>query len=71
MSQDGDQGPQYFFVTADGEEKTSSRDYTGFATATYPDGEIYEGDFIEGIREGNGIYRYITGDVYSGQWKEN
>ena len=49
MAEDGDDGPKYYFVTADNEQKTTSRDYTGFATATYPDGEIYEGEFMEGI----------------------
>jgi hypothetical protein len=71
MSDGGDEGPQYFFVTADGEEKKSSRDYIGWATATYPDGEIYEGDFVEGIRKGKGTYRYKDGDVYTGEWKDN
>lgn len=71
MAEEEEGGPKYFFVTADGEEKPSSRDYSGFATATYPDGEIYEGYFVEGIREGNGTYRYKDGDVYTGEWKKN
>jgi hypothetical protein len=37
-------------ITADGEEKTMSRNYSGKATANYPNGEIYEGDFLDGIR---------------------
>ena len=71
MSQDGDAAPAYLFVTADGEEKSTSRDYNGKATATYHDGEIYEGYFKEGIREGRGVYRYLNGDVYDGEWLKN
>jgi hypothetical protein len=26
-----------------------SKGYTGKATATYPNGEIYEGDYVEGV----------------------
>ena len=71
MADQDDTGPKYLFVTADQEVKNSSRDYTGWAIATYPDLEIYEGDFVDGIWEGNGTYRYLSGEVYSGQWKKN
>ena len=71
MSEEGDSGPKYVFFTVDGETKDTSRDYTGFATATYPDGEIYEGYFVEGKREGKGTYRYINGDVYTGNFVDN
>ena len=71
MSEDGDKGPQYIFFTESGETRDTSRDYTGYATATYTNGEIYEGDFNDGIREGNGTYRYLNGNVYSGKWKDN
>ena len=49
MAEENEDAPKYFFVTADNEQKTTSRDYTGHATATYFDGEIYEGEFVEGI----------------------
>ena len=71
MSEEGDKGPAYIFVTEQGETKDTSRDYTGYATATYPNGEIYEGDFEDGIRQGTGTYRYLNGNVYAGKWKEN
>lgn len=53
------------------ETKDSSRDYTGKAVATYPNGEIYDGEYVNGIREGKGNYTYLNGDVYEGDWKEN
>ncbi len=71
MSEEGDKGPEYIFVTEAGETSNSSRDYTGVATATYPNGEIYEGSYVEGIREGDGTYRFLNGNVYSGKWREN
>ena len=49
----GDGAPKYTFVTSDGTvRKEGSRHYTGKATASYPNGELYEGTFVEGIREG-------------------
>ena len=32
------------------------------------DGDVYESDFVDGIREGNGTYRYLNGNVNSGKW---
>jgi len=49
MSQDGDE-KNYKLRTENEEWKTSSRGYTGQGTAFYENGDIYEGDFIDGIR---------------------
>ena len=70
MADDGEQG-EYNLVLEDGTVKNSSRDYNGKATATYQNGEIYEGNFIGGLREGFGKYSYTNGDVYEGNFKEN
>ena len=71
MSQNGDE-VKYKLRTENNEEKTSSRGFTGQGTATYENQDIYEGDFIDGIREGTGIYRYNkTGNRYEGGWLEN
>lgn len=49
-----------------------SRGYTGKATASYPNGDVYEGYFVDGIREGRGVYRYAAnGDKYDGEWRQN
>ena len=68
-----DTGPKYIFVTENGEtRKTGSRNYTGRATASYPNGDIYEGDYVDGIRHGRGIYRFAaSGDKYEGSWVNN
>ena len=64
-----EEGGKYTFTTENGEVKTMSRGYTGKAVANYPNGDVYEGDFLDGIREGRGTYRYgKRGDVYNGEW---
>ena len=35
----------------------------------YPNGDIYDGYFTDGIREGRGKYFYVNGDKYDGEWK--
>src|SRR5690348_8723129 len=34
-------------------------------------GERYDGAFVADRREGYGVYRWPTGDVYRGPWKED
>jgi len=36
-----------------------------------PSGSVYKGKFVGGAREGAGIMRYATGDVYNGTWKQD
>lgn len=55
---DDEEGPKYVFITENGETKTTSRGYTGKAIAQYPNGDVYDGDFVDGHREGRGTYRY-------------
>ena len=63
---------KYQLVTENREIKTTSRGFTGQGTATYQNNDIYEGDFLSGIREGRGIYRYFEkGNKYEGEWKNN
>ena len=49
----------------------SSVDYTGKATVQYPNGDVYDGMFKNGVREGNGTYTYADGNKYEGSWKNN
>ena len=71
MSQNGEEAGGYKLRTENDEIKTSSRGFTGQGTAYYENGDIYEGDFIDGIRSGTGIYRYKKGNKYEGGWEEN
>lgn len=73
MSEEGEK--KYKFFTENSEEKTMSRGYTGQASAYYPNGDIYVGDYADGIREGRGVYTYGSKgenfDKYEGMWVQN
>lgn len=69
-SKEAQQQP-YQFTNDAGVAGNSSKDYTGRGTATYPNGEIYEGDFVDGRRTGKGKYTYSNGDKYEGEFKDN
>lgn len=40
-------------------------------TMRYDNGNTYEGEWINGIREGSGRMVYSNGDVYEGEWKND
>ncbi|MEO0866321.1 MAG: 2-isopropylmalate synthase, partial [Pseudomonadota bacterium] len=40
----------------------------GMGIATYANGDIYEGTFKNGKRQGSGTMRYATGEEASGEW---
>lgn len=37
----------------------------------YPNDDVYEGDFVEGIREGKGSYTFNKIFKYQGEWQDN
>lgn len=50
MADDGE--PQYKLVDlATQVEGNSSRDFTGKGRATYANGDVYEGDFLNGVSD--------------------
>jgi hypothetical protein len=42
--------------------------YHGYGMYIYHEGERYEGELVEGMKEGEGKYFYINGKVYEGIW---
>lgn len=49
----------------------SGRLLPGIKELTYPDGGTYIGEVAhETVREGRGLYYYVTGDVYFGGWSK-
>jgi len=42
-----------------------------FGLLKYPNGNVYEGQFLNGKRSGNGIMKFANGDVYNGMWKND
>ena len=78
--------PEYVLETlVDGavkEKLNTSKDYSGAGRATYPNGDVYEGDFVNGLREGSqGTYTHAVpaaedgtkppAEVYDGPWVNN
>lgn len=68
------------FFHAYSEVQKKSRGYSGKGVATYPNGDVYDGYFVDGLREGNtGTYTYNSKgnpeieekDKYTGSWKNN
>ena len=43
--------------------------FNGYGTLTWRSGAVFMGDFVDGVREGLGIYRTRQGDEYVGGWK--
>ena len=62
---------EYILVKEDGNQEKSSWNYSGSGSATYPNGEIYEGNFKDGKKEGSGTYTYANGDKYVGQFQND
>lgn len=52
-------------------EGRSSRGFTGHARATYANGDEYDGDYVDGRREGLGTYKFKNGYVYTGEFVDN
>jgi hypothetical protein len=42
----------------------------GKGKMTYANGDVYEGDYKDGIRHGKGKYTYANGDVYEGDFED-
>ena len=53
------------------ELKNATRGFTGQGKATFSNRDEYEGDFVDGERDGKGVYCYVNGDRYEGEWTKN
>mmetsp|Transcript_3664 Transcript_3664/g.9724 ORF Transcript_3664/g.9724 Transcript_3664/m.9724 type:complete len:218 (-) Transcript_3664:271-924(-) len=63
---------EYSLVPEGGEKKLpTSTGFTGRAVASYTNGDVYEGPFENGIRQGQGKYTYFSGDVFTGTFENN
>ncbi|KAJ1461688.1 hypothetical protein M885DRAFT_457040 [Pelagophyceae sp. CCMP2097] len=52
-----------------GEVSTAPR--RGTARVRYPNGDVYDGPFCGGLREGKGVFsEKLTGHVYNGEWRK-
>ena len=41
------------------------------AGSQYPLRNMYDGDFVNGMRNGQGVFYYANGARYEGGWKDN
>src|SRR5690606_37383406 len=39
--------------------------------ASYANGDVYEGSFVAGKRQGAGVMRYASGRVTEGEWRDD
>ena len=44
---------------------------SGFAKTEYRNGNLYEGNLLNGIRNGKGKMKFKNGNIYYGKWKSN
>ena len=69
--------PEKYQLTPAGEgaeAKPTSIDFTGSAKADYTNGDVYEGEYKEGKRDGQGKYMYYKKfhhDTYEGKFEAN
>lgn len=40
-------------------------------TTKYPNGDVYEGEYENDKKNGQGMYRWSDGNVYNGEWKDD
>jgi len=65
---------EYQLETSDGKTQNTSKRFTGFGKAKYPNesGDKYDGEFVEGFRTGWGAYEFGKNkDTYVGQYEHN
>jgi len=71
MGEEGEAPGVYSIIKADGGDAPTSTGYTGQGKASYPNGDKYEGGYLEGTRQGPGTYTYANGDVFEGTYEAN
>ncbi|KEP61083.1 UNVERIFIED_CONTAM: MORN repeat-containing protein [Hammondia hammondi] len=69
-SNEGLAGP-YSFSLPDGSTLPTAGVYTGLASVQYTNGDSFEGEFVNGRKEGRGVYTYRNGDKFQGEYKNN
>ena len=49
---------------------STSGPLNGYYRQTYKNGDVYVGDFVNGVRSGQGTYTWANGVVYTGEWAD-
>lgn len=63
--------PGTYTITNESGDPIKSIGFNGFAKAEYANGDVYEGQFQDGTRHGQGKYTYFRGDVFEGTFHNN
>jgi hypothetical protein len=63
------QAKKFAMVDDQNVEVAHWRSYNGKGTASYTNGDKYEGGFLKGRRHGAGTLTYANGDLYDGHWE--
>lgn len=71
MAEEGEAPQVYSFIKEEGGDAPTSEGYTGKGKAMYPNGDKFEGAYVEGKRTGAGTYTYASGDVFEGAYEAN
>ena len=43
----------------------------GVRVYTWPNGDVYDGEFVDDVRSGSGVYTWANGEKYEGEFKNN
>lgn len=52
-------------------KKTTTNTSQGYGIYTWPNGDVFMGQWVDGVRHGGGIFRSADGREYIGAWAGN
>lgn len=50
---------------------TIPSNFTGKGKKVYSNGDVYEGEYVKGKRQGHGVYTFTDGESYEGDWYDD
>ena len=68
MESDNKEVFEFKAVNDKGDSLETLDQFSGFAKVQYSDGSQFEGNFVEGFRDGLGRVQFLNGDVYEGSF---
>ena len=66
-----DEEPQFTIGTYEGDRHPDTGARHGKGRAELPNGDIYEGEYVDGQRHGKGMYQFRNGARYDGTYSQN
>ena len=59
------------FIDNNTDNQNKSNPLRKTSSKTYDNGDIYEGEFLEELKDGKGVMKYKGGNKYDGDWKKD